>query len=178
MSKNQDGQTKRSSSEKPTKGEGDYESARSYNRKVESFVDSESGQDTIAHERERLRASEVGDELTDAEREARQRIKETDPEASRDFDEPAGTDDSVAQRVAGKAHEAIDRAARHAEDFETRIRSRADQAGNRLEGSGDELQEQFEASLERAEAYIREQPLKAAGVAFAVGAIASLLLRR
>lgn len=119
-------------------GEGDRESARRYNRDTENFVKSAEGRARIAE----VAASDeaVTAELTEAEREARARSRDKDPQVTRDYS--SGPESS---------------------DF------------HELE---EKIREQLESSLARAEQFVREKPVTAAGIAFAAGILASSLIRR
>lgn len=79
--------------------------------------------------------------------------------------------ETLSERAAEHAHERIDQAARAASDAERRTRetvSRASKAADeRTRGAMADLSEN-----------IREKPLAAAGIAFAVGFFASSILRR
>lgn len=119
-------------------GEGDRESARRYNRNTEDFVESAEGRARIAEVAASGEA--VTAELTEAERKARARARDTDPQVTRDYSKGSESSDF---------HE-----------LEEKIR------------------EQLESSLSRAEAFVREQPVTAAGLAFAAGILVSSLIRR
>jgi hypothetical protein len=81
--KNESGKGKTSTKEI---GEGDRESARRYNENAREFVENELDEASS----EPAGRDVPTDELTDAEKKARARVKETDPEVSRNYDNPAG----------------------------------------------------------------------------------------
>lgn len=85
---------------------------------------------------------------------------------------------STTDRVARAAHHAIDETAAKAEQVERQVRERADRASTKVDRSQAAAREQIEESIDRVEAFIREQPMTAAGIAFAAGIIVSSMLRR
>lgn len=97
-------------------------------------------------------------------------------------EEPAGgrreAEGSTTDRVAKAAHHAIDETAAKAEQVEKQVRERADRASAKVDRSQAAAREQIEESLDKVETFIREQPMTAAGIAFAAGIIVSTILRR
>jgi len=91
---------------------------------------------------------------------------------------PARESASATERVRNAAHDAIDQTAEKAESIERQVRARADKAGDKLEASHQAATEQVEQSIEQVEAFIKERPMAAAGIAFAAGVITTALLRR
>lgn len=65
----------------PSKGEGDRESARRYNKKTEAFVEKK-GEAAKRGPKVSRRESE---DIAKAEKAARKRLKETDPQVTRDY---------------------------------------------------------------------------------------------
>lgn len=90
------------------------------------------------------------------------------------------TDEAVSttRKVASLAHDAIEGAADKAEPIEQQIRERADQAGEQLELTQAAAAEQVGQSMKNIETFVKERPIAAAGIAFAAGALAALLLKR
>ena len=76
------------------------------------------------------------------------------------------------------AHEAVEAASEKAGDFERRIRDESEKIGRKLSEERGEVTESVEDTLKQVESYIRREPVKAAGMAFAAGALAALILRR
>jgi len=74
----------------------------------------------------------------------------------------------MTSRLASAAHEAINEAAVRAAPLETQIRTKAVVNAT----------EQVEHSLDQLQSFVKERPLTAAGIAFAAGMIATVLLRR
>lgn len=86
--------------------------------------------------------------------------------------------ESVTQRVASSAHDTIDSAAVKADEIETQLRAGAVNAGAKLEASQEAATAQVKNSLAKLEAFVKESPIAAAGIAFAAGILATTLLRR
>lgn len=82
-----DQQPERSDSQAENQGEGDVEAARRYNKRAESFVDSDQGQRQI--DDHPVKSTVEGHENQAAEEAARKRAKEHDPEEARDYNQPA-----------------------------------------------------------------------------------------
>ena len=82
------------------------------------------------------------------------------------------------RKVASVAHDAIDSAAATAEQAEQKVREGVHEAGEALEKSQARATEQIEDSIASIESFVRKRPVAAAGIAFAVGALATAVLRR
>lgn len=82
------------------------------------------------------------------------------------------------EKAAAKAHEAIDAASAKAENMEVKLRDKAADTQQKLGEKKAEASAQIENTLASMEAYIREKPLAAAGMAFAAGIIASRILKK
>lgn len=87
-------------------------------------------------------------------------------------------DSSTTQKVAEAAHSVIDDTAAKAQSVEKQIRERAAQAGEKVEASQQAASRKIESTVAKAEAFAKEQPIAAAGIAFAAGVLAISLLRR
>lgn len=87
-------------------------------------------------------------------------------------------DATTTRRVAESAHELIDDTAEKAENVERRLRSKAADAGEKLDATKESANEQVERSLARIESFVQTKPLTAAGIAFAAGVVATSILRR
>jgi ElaB/YqjD/DUF883 family membrane-anchored ribosome-binding protein len=88
------------------------------------------------------------------------------------------TDAPTTEQARKTAHELVDTAADKAEGAEARLREEASRLGERASERKEQAQAQIDAGLSKADAFIRERPLAAAGIAFAAGAATALLLRR
>lgn len=85
---------------------------------------------------------------------------------------------STTEKVAGAAHDAIEGAARKAEPLERTIRDKASRAGDQFDAKQAAAIKQMEESMHNVERFVRERPVAATGIAFAVGALAAIILRR
>lgn len=85
---------------------------------------------------------------------------------------------STTQKAASMAHEAIDHAAEKAEPLEQKIREQAHHAQEKMSSTQAEASEQLHQQVEKVEAFIKERPVAATGIAFAAGMLAAIILRR
>jgi ElaB/YqjD/DUF883 family membrane-anchored ribosome-binding protein len=85
---------------------------------------------------------------------------------------------SITQRIASSAHETIDSAAVKADELELHLRAGAVKAGTKLESTQEAATAQVEKSLAKLESFVKDRPIAAAGIAFAAGVLATVLLRR
>lgn len=85
---------------------------------------------------------------------------------------------STTSQVADSAHKIIDVAATKAEKAEAEVRERAQAVGDKAEATQEMATQKVEKMLSQTETFVREQPIAAAGLAFAVGVVATALLRR
>lgn len=92
----------------------------------------------------------------------------------------AGRDDEtpISKKARAFAHEAIDSAAERAEDVERKVRSEARRVSERVERGETRARHQIDETLTSMEEFIRERPMAAAGMAFAAGMVAAIILRR
>jgi ElaB/YqjD/DUF883 family membrane-anchored ribosome-binding protein len=90
------------------------------------------------------------------------------------------TDDNApaTHKVASAAHDAIDSAAKKAEPVEQQLRDQASKAGEQMEATQAAAVKQVEDSMQKIEKFVRERPVAATGLAFAAGALATIILRR
>jgi ElaB/YqjD/DUF883 family membrane-anchored ribosome-binding protein len=88
-----------------------------------------------------------------------------------------GGDTPTTEKARERAHGVVDSAAARAEPLERRVRAEAASAQERLRETKDAAAERVEDSLTRLEAFIKERPMTAAGIAFAAGILASRLMR-
>lgn len=85
---------------------------------------------------------------------------------------------TVTERAAAAAHRVVDQVAEKASGAEEHLRERASRTSDQVESSTEEIKARAQDGLASAEKYARENPLAAAGIAFAAGVLASVLLRR
>lgn len=76
------------------------------------------------------------------------------------------------------AHKVVDQAAGKAREVEEKVRSEAGRLKAAAEDQGEAARRRIDKGLQRADQFIKERPLAAAGIAFGAGALAALLLRR
>lgn len=88
------------------------------------------------------------------------------------------TSQSTTRQAADSAHDFIDAAAAKAEKAEKEVRARAHAVGDKAEATQEMASKKVESVLSQTQVFVREQPLAAAGLAFAAGVVASALLRR
>jgi ElaB/YqjD/DUF883 family membrane-anchored ribosome-binding protein len=81
-------------------------------------------------------------------------------------------------QVAGKAHEAVDKAAETAGRAEEYAREHAAHADERVREAAAQGRKRADDMLDRANSYVRENPLMSIGIAFIAGALYSSLTRR
>ena len=85
---------------------------------------------------------------------------------------------SVADLAADVAHNTISDAHGKLKETEQQLRAKAEIAGVNVERYADDAKAIATEKLGNVEGYIREQPLQAAGIAFAAGILTALLLRK
>lgn len=90
---------------------------------------------------------------------------------------PASSE-SVSDRLAGSAHEAVDRAAERAKRAEETIRQSAMESSRAAHEKVDAARQELDVLAGKVERYVKSNPVTAAGVAFAAGVLLSSLLRR
>ena len=81
-------------------------------------------------------------------------------------------------RLADVAHEAVDGMASKAQKVEEQLRKGAANAGEQIDATRAAASKTIDQSLSSAEAFVRERPILATGIAFAAGALAMAALRR
>jgi len=87
-------------------------------------------------------------------------------------------ENTMTNRAASKARETVDRAAEAADDAEQRIRGAAARKVRQAKELQDDMLDAVSDKLGRVDSYVKENPFTAAGIAFALGAIVSAMLRR
>jgi ElaB/YqjD/DUF883 family membrane-anchored ribosome-binding protein len=87
--------------------------------------------------------------------------------------EPMMTD-----RIAAKAHDAVDSVAERAQRAEREVRGAAARTAGQARDLQEQATERAEETIRRATSYLESNPLAFAGIAFAAGVLFSTLLRR
>lgn len=76
------------------------------------------------------------------------------------------------------AHDLVDTAAEKAEVVEKQLREEASRLGEAAGQKREDLSQKIDDGLKRADDFIQTRPMAAAGIAFAAGALAALILKR
>lgn len=82
------------------------------------------------------------------------------------------------QQVADKAHDAVDKTADVAENVDARVRETAEQVKAKTTESVDSVKAASVNAQQKVTDYVNENPMKALGIAFGAGVIATALLRK
>ena len=93
-------------------------------------------------------------------------------------EDPTVLDAPTTDKARRAAHEAVEAASEKASEFERKVRDESDRIGRKLNEEREEINESVEETIRKFERYVRREPLKAAGIAFAAGALAAMILRR
>ncbi|HEX5421091.1 MAG TPA: DUF883 domain-containing protein [Gammaproteobacteria bacterium] len=80
--------------------------------------------------------------------------------------------------IAQEAHEAVDEARERAEDLEQVLRKTAGDAAERLRETERRLEAPVAENIEKVKAFVKNNPLASAGIAFVAGLVVSNLIRR
>lgn len=84
----------------------------------------------------------------------------------------------VTERASEAAHHAVDAMAGKAATAEDTLRKTAASSKATIDQKQEELKMQMQSSYERSKQFAQENPVAAAGIAFAAGMLVSALLRR
>lgn len=90
----------------------------------------------------------------------------------------ATTQSSNINKVADKAHQAIDKAAEAASSLEAKVGETSDNAQLKVDETIDNVKQAGVTAQATVTTYVNDNPLKAIGIAFGVGILASALLRK
>ncbi|MDX1538932.1 DUF883 domain-containing protein [Arsukibacterium sp.] len=90
----------------------------------------------------------------------------------------AAINSPVTERASEAAHHAVDAMAEKAGSAEDTLRKTAASSKATIDQKQEELKMQMQGSYERSKQFAQENPLAAAGIAFAAGMLVSALLRR
>lgn len=88
------------------------------------------------------------------------------------------TQSNVTRKGADLAIDAIGAAENAAEELEHQVRDASHAAVEKVEQVSEEVSATASATLENVEQYIKNKPLKAAGIAFAAGILTAIVLRK
>jgi len=92
-----------------------------------------------------------------------------------------GYNESMTDQAAATAHDTIERAADVGNEAEQNVRraaARTAKQARQLQDRARDMRELADDKVERLRSYAKDNPLTTVGIAFAVGAIVSALLRR
>jgi ElaB/YqjD/DUF883 family membrane-anchored ribosome-binding protein len=93
-------------------------------------------------------------------------------------DRAAAMAHDTTDRAADMAHDTVDRVANAADDAERQVRKAAARTMKQARAMQDDMLDAVDEKLGRVDSYVKQNPFTAAGIAFAVGAIVSALIRR
>jgi ElaB/YqjD/DUF883 family membrane-anchored ribosome-binding protein len=93
-------------------------------------------------------------------------------------DRAASMAHDTTDRAAEMAHDTVDRVADVADDAEKQLRKAAGRKMKQARQVQDDMLEAVDDKLGKVDSYVKENPFTAVGIAFAVGAIVSALIRR
>lgn len=99
-------------------------------------------------------------------------------ETSAEADARAQSGAPFTDKTVTAAHEALDRLSERVSRAEERLRSAASEGQEQWSDRQEQLRSQVDESMSGARDYVRENPLAAAGIAFAAGLLVANLLRR
>ncbi|MDR5893596.1 hypothetical protein QC820_12325 [Halomonas mongoliensis] len=88
------------------------------------------------------------------------------------------SDHETTDQVAGKAHEAVNKAAETAGKAEGYAREHVAHADERVRGAAAQGRQRADDMLERVTDYVRDKPLISVGIAFVAGVLYTSLTRR
>lgn len=97
---------------------------------------------------------------------------------SKPTDTDANAEAPLTERTVAAAHDAIDNLSARMAKTEKSVRDMVSGSGQNLSEKQQEMKNRMDESVERVRQYVEENPLMAAGIAFAAGAIVAALLRR
>ncbi len=89
-----------------------------------------------------------------------------------------GNSGSTTDHLASMAHESIDRATLKANRAEAEVRDTAARTAEGIEDLEEQALDAARDGLHKSQAFIEQNPLMSAGIAFAAGALLSILIRR
>ncbi|MBV2129402.1 DUF883 domain-containing protein [Arsukibacterium indicum] len=90
----------------------------------------------------------------------------------------AAINSPVTEKASQAAHHAVDAMAEKAASAEDSLRKTAASSKATIDEKQEQLKMQMQGSYERSKQFAQENPLAAAGIAFAAGMLVSALLRR
>lgn len=90
----------------------------------------------------------------------------------------AGKNSPTTEKASEAAHVAVDKVAEKAAVAETRLRQTVNSGAEQLQEKKEEAKQGTEDVIAQVRGYTQENPLAAAGIAFAAGLIVSRLLRQ
>jgi ElaB/YqjD/DUF883 family membrane-anchored ribosome-binding protein len=88
------------------------------------------------------------------------------------------TETPVADKGRRLAEQALEAASEKASSFERKVRDESAHLSKEAEARRREASEKMDVALSEVDGYIRKRPVAAAGMAFAAGVLAALVLRR
>lgn len=92
--------------------------------------------------------------------------------------EPETSHAPFTEKVTAAAHESVDKASAHASAAEERIREKLEETSESMSSKKASVELELETATEQVRKFVVDNPLMAAGVAFAAGLILSSLLSK
>jgi ElaB/YqjD/DUF883 family membrane-anchored ribosome-binding protein len=93
-------------------------------------------------------------------------------------DRAASMAHDTTDRAADMAHDTVDRAADVGNDAEKQLRKAAARKMKQARQVQDDVLEAVDDQIDKVDSYVKRNPFTAVGIAFAVGAVVSALIRR
>ena len=90
----------------------------------------------------------------------------------------AASETPMTDKAQQLAAEALDSAAEKAGSFERKLRDESERLGEEVGERRREVSDRLDETLAEVESYIRKRPVAAAGMAFAAGVLATIIIRR
>jgi len=97
---------------------------------------------------------------------------------TRDTTRNTDTRSTTSDRLASMAHDTVDKVAETARSAEQQARVAASRAADKAREAEDRMRTAADEGLSTVRSYVEQNPLAAAGIAFAAGIVLSSLLRR
>jgi ElaB/YqjD/DUF883 family membrane-anchored ribosome-binding protein len=98
--------------------------------------------------------------------------------STKKIEEHKGSETPMTDKAHRLAEEALETAVEKASTFERKVRDESGKLGEQVSVQREEVSKRYDETLSEVEKYIRQKPVAAAGIAFAAGMFAALLIKR